>query len=311
MRVIVAVAEHGGIAAAARALTFTPPAVSQQIAALERQLGVVLVDRTGRTARLTAAGHRLADHARQILASLEAAEADLTALDGDLCGVLHVGTIPTLGRALLPATLAELATIAPRLELRVEQVEPEASLPALARGELDLALAGEYGLTPHRPTTHIQRVDLFTEPVLIAVGPDYPTTGTEIALTDLRDARWIAPAVGSTCEVLLHRSCALAGYEPHVVAHCADFDLAAALASTGHGVTLIPAIAAELCRSSAPVRLLHARQPEIHRTLYAAIREGARDHPLLGALINALRSASTFASTRSSVPLSGAATRPA
>lgn len=288
---LLAIAEHGGIAAAARALAFTPPAVSQQIAALERQLDVALVDRTGRTARLTAAGQRLAGHARHVLASIEAAEADLASLSGDLHGVLTVGTIPTLGRTLVPAALTDLAASAPGLDVRINQCEPEDSLPALARGDLDIALAGEYGLAPRRPPAHIQRIDLFTEPVLIAVAHDHHLAGPDIALTELRDERWIAPATDSSCNVLLQRSCALAGYEPHVVARCADFDMAIALVSAGHGVALVPRVAAAAVNArhdGMSVRLLHAQQPQIHRTLYAAVRQGTHQHQLLNCLLDAL-----------------------
>ena len=287
MRVLLAVAEHGGIAAAARALSFTPPAVSQQIAALERQLDVELIDRSQRMARLTLAGHRLAGHARQVLAGLEAAEADLASLDGPIHGVLRIGTIPTLGRTLLPATLAHLGASAPELDLRIEQIESEESLPALARGELDVAMAGEYDLTPGRRHTSVERLNLFTEPVFVAVPANYPLPGPHVRLEDLRDARWIAPAPGTSCAVLLERSCAIAGYEPGVVGHCADFALAADIVAAGHGIALIPSIAAPT-NDSPSVRLLTAEDPSIHRTLYAAIRHGTRRHPATASLIEAL-----------------------
>ncbi|SCL16705.1 transcriptional regulator, LysR family [Micromonospora rhizosphaerae] len=291
LRVLLAVAEHGGVAAAARALTFTPPAVSQHIAALERQVGLPLVDRSGRTARLTANGHRLAGHARQVLAALEAAEADMATIGGTLRGTLTIGTIPTLGVALVPAVLATLRVTAPEVDLRIEQREPEDSLPALTRGELDLALAGEYGLAPHRRPVHQDRIDLFTEPLLVAVAADHHLTGPDVDLAELRDERWIAPAAGSSCETILQRSCALAGYEPHVVAHCADFAVAAALAAAGHGVTLLPSTAIPTTTGHhSPIRLLSVRRPHIHRTLYAAIRPGTRQHPLISCLLETLTS---------------------
>lgn len=290
LRVLLAVSEHGRVAAAARALAFTPPAVSQQIAALERQVGLALVDRTGRTMRLTPAGQRLAGHARRVLADLEAAEADLAAFDGTVRGTLRVGAISTLGRGLLPATLAHLARSAPGLDLRVEQLEPEDSLPALTRGDLDVALAGEYAMTPRRPDAQVERVDLFTEPVLVAVPRDHPVTGTAVRLADLRDERFIAPAAGSACAVLLERSCALAGYEPHVVARCADFAVALALAAAGLGVALVPRIASGP-DADLPVRLLTASDPPISRTLYAAVRPGAVGHPSIACLLEALTTA--------------------
>ena len=293
LRVLLAVAEHGGIAAAARALAFTPPAVSQQVAALERDIGVALVDRTQRTARLTPAGHRLAGHARAVLADLEAAEADLAGLaaaDGAVGGVLRVATIPTLGRALLPPAITHLARTAPGVDLRVDQLEPEQALPALARGEFDVALAGEYGLTPRRGDDRLHRVDLLTEEVLVAVPNDHPVTGAEVQLAGLREQRWIAPAPGSSCAVLLERSCAIAGYEPHVVARCADFAVALALVGTGMGIALVPRIAVPPALD-APVRLLTATTPAIHRTLYASVRRGAQHHPGITCLLEALTTA--------------------
>lgn len=293
LRVLLAVAEQGGVAAAARSLSFTPPAVSQQLAALERQLDVALVDRSRRTARLTPAGHRLADHARQVLAGLEAAEADLANLDGGIRGVLRVGTIPTLGQTVLPRVLADVTAFAPDLDFRVEQLEPEDSLPAVARGELDVALAGEYGLTPRRRQANVDRIDLFSEPIYIAVPADSAFTGPQVHVGDLRDARWIAPDPGSSCAVLLERSCAIAGYEPHIIGHCADFAVATGLVRTGLGVALVPRIAVPAEDPAGPqtLRLLTAVDPTIHRTLYVAVRPGSRDHPAIAALLTALQAA--------------------
>lgn len=287
LRVLLAVAEHGGVAAAARALSFTAPAVSQQLAALERQLDVALVDRSGRTAVLTASGQRLAEQTRTVLALLEAAEADLADHSGAPRGVLRIGSVPTLGRALLPGALAQLAVVAPQADLRVEQLEPEDSLAALARGDLDLTLAGEYALTPRRPQVEVERLDLAIEPVHVAVPAHHPLAGGhDVHLSDLRTERWIAPATGSSCALLLERSCANAGYEPHVVARCADFAMAAALVGAGHGIALLPACAAIV--RPGPVRLLHPVDPPIHRTLYAATRPGTRRQPLVACLLDAL-----------------------
>lgn len=286
LRVLLAVSEHGGIGAAARALSFTPPAVSQQIAALERQLDVVLLDRSQRTARLTDAGQRLAGHARTVLAGLEAAEVDLANLGGDIRGTLRVACIPTLGRALLPPAVAALAARAPQVDLRVDQLEPEESLPALARGDYDLAIAGEYGLAPRRLDASIERLDLGSEPVLVAVPIDHPQPGPTVRLDALREARWIAPMPGSSCAVLLERSCANAGYEPHIVGHVADFAMAAALVAAGQGVALIPASASTDLHG---VRLLTSVEPAIHRTLYTAVRQGTAQHPAISCLLDALR----------------------
>jgi DNA-binding transcriptional LysR family regulator len=171
--------------------------------------------------------------------------------------------------------------------VRIEQLEPEEGLPALGRGELDVAMAGEYDLTPGRLHTSAERLNLFTEPVLVAVPAKHPLPGPHVRLSDLRDARWIATVPGSSCAVLLERSRAIAGYEPAAVGHCADFALAAALVAAGHGIALVPSMAAPTADGPA-VRLLTVEDVPIHRTLYAAIRFGTRRHPATACLIEVL-----------------------
>ncbi|MGV9387389.1 LysR family transcriptional regulator [Nonomuraea sp. NPDC003707] len=303
LRVLLAVAEHGGVAAAARALSFTPPAVSQQIAALERQLDVALLDRSQRTARLTSTGQWLADHARDLIADLEGIEAEIARIDGKIHGVLRVGVLPTLGYTLLPSTLTHLATTAPELEVRIQQLEPEESLAALARGELDVALAGEYSLAPRRDDTNFDRVDLYTEQMLIAVPANHRLRGPHVALADLRDDRWIAPAPGTSCAVVLERACALVGYEPHVIGVCADFMMAAALVGAGNGIALIPGVVAPLIArfgDTPKARLLTMSIPSIDRTLFAAVRQGTRNHPAVSSFLESLTKAAQQLSNRHS-----------
>lgn len=284
---LLAIHDHGGVAAAARALSFTPPAVSQQVAALERQLGVTLLDRSQRAARLTSAGQRLAGHAERVLATLEAAEADMAAVGVGITGVLRVGAIPTMARALLPATLARLRLVAPDLQLRIQQMEAEESLPALKRGELDVVLAGEYRIVPARPSPWLERRDLWIEDVLVAVPDGHQLAGTEVGLARLADAEWLAPTPGSACHALLQRSCGMAGFEPRLIGHCGDFDVALALVAAGHGIALVPRLA--VASDPAPrVRLLTPVDPVVQRTLFAAVRRGAGDHPAIACFIDAL-----------------------
>jgi DNA-binding transcriptional LysR family regulator len=291
LRVLVAIAEHGGIAAAARALSFTPPAVSQQVAALERQLDVALIDRSQHSARLTSAGTRLASHARQVIASLEAAEADLASVTGRLHDSIRLSLIPTLGYGFVPRCLESLRRDEPELNLRIQLMEAESSLPALVRGELDVVLAGEYSLTPRRPDASFERIDLFSERMLVAVPVSDRPERSRIQLADLRDARWIAPEAGSSCALLLERSCALAGFEPHIVARSPDFAVAASLAGAGYGVALVPRLLSSgndlAFDGGRGVKLLDVVDPAVSRTLYAAVRRGARHHPAVAALLDA------------------------
>jgi molybdate transport repressor ModE-like protein len=291
LRTLLAIQEYGSIAAAARALAFTPPAVSQQIAALERQLGVELLNRDRRTARLTGAGTVLAAHAEQILAQLEAAEADLTQARGNIAGHLTIGVIPTIARTLLPAALSALRAAAPALDAQVHQMEPEDSLRALRRGDLDAAVAAEYQSIPQQVPAGLQRHDLFTEPVLLAVPaghlPDHAT-----AMSTLAHERWIAPKPGTSCFTLLERSSGIAGFTPHTVATCDDFSVTLALVGAGHGIALLPESATAL---QAPELLqqcqfLQLTEPATHRTIFTAIRSGTSAAPPITRFLDTLTS---------------------
>jgi DNA-binding transcriptional LysR family regulator len=289
LRVLLAISEYGGVSAAARALSFTPPAVSQHVAALERQLGVDLLDRSHRGARLTSAGVRLAEHARQVIAGLEAAEADVVGTQSTARGLLRLATMPTTGRVLVPGIIARLAKDYPDVELRIDVMEPEAALPALARQEADVVLAGEYGLTPRRFASSIERIGLFEECMYLAVPASSPVCGPGAELAEFRDARWIAPAEGSACALTLERSCALAGYEPHVVGRSGDFAVAASFVAARYGMTLLPAMMADDLRLAADrrhIRLLRSTDPPIDRTIYLAFRQGSRARPAIAALLD-------------------------
>src|SRR5688572_22443822 len=143
MRVLREVAERGTIAAAARALAFTPSAVSQQLAALEREAGVALLDRHGGRVRLTEAGRRLVARTEAILVELEAASAELSAAAADVTGDVHVAAFASAERALLAPAIAALQAQHPAVVVRTTELEPEASLPALKLGDVDLIVAHE------------------------------------------------------------------------------------------------------------------------------------------------------------------------
>jgi DNA-binding transcriptional LysR family regulator len=293
LRVLLAVREQGGVTAAARALAFTSPAVSQQIAALERQVGTALLDRSSRPTRLTAAGERLADHAVTVLAGLEAAAADVAALAHDgPSGTVRIGTIPTAGQAILPPAVEAVRTRAPHLRVHVEQLEPEDGLPAVARGDLDLAIASEYAMTPRRPDRHrLERHDIGVEPLVVAVPTGHRHAGATVALDRLRDETWLAALPGSTCHVMLRRACALAGFEPVEGGHVGEFAMTLALVAAGAGVALVPSIAVPAPSARPGVRILTVEDPGVERTLYVVLRRGTLGHPAVRTMLDAVREA--------------------
>src|ERR687884_864588 len=140
MRVLREVAQRGSFSAAAEALSFTQSAVSQQIAALEREAGATLVERSARGVRLTEAGEAVVRHTDAILARLAEAEAELEAIAGLRGGRLRSAAFESAGATLMPLAIAAFRERHPAVELSMTLAEPEESVPLLKSGELDLAL---------------------------------------------------------------------------------------------------------------------------------------------------------------------------
>jgi DNA-binding transcriptional LysR family regulator len=169
LRLLCDLARLGTIAAVAAAHNYTASAVSQQLSALEREAGVRLLARTGRSVALTAAGRILVRHGTAVLAELEQATAALAAVADGLTGPLRIGAFPTAVRALLPATLVELAGTHPGLELMVTELDPAEVPAALRERRIDVGLINDYDLVPARPDPGLDDVPLLDEPVYLAL----------------------------------------------------------------------------------------------------------------------------------------------
>src|SRR3954465_14232876 len=172
MRILKEVADRGSFSAAAESLSYTQSAVSQQIAALEREANTQLVTRGSRGIRLTEAGEALVKHAGAILTRLADAEAELEAIAGLRGGRLRLAAFPTVGATLMPLAIATFRKRHPDIELTVRQLEPEDSLPLLKCGELDIALTIE----PSTDTAAegLDLTQLLDDPMFVAMPLDHP-----------------------------------------------------------------------------------------------------------------------------------------
>ncbi|MEU8438309.1 LysR substrate-binding domain-containing protein [Streptomyces sp. NPDC029216] len=172
LRLLRELARRGTIAAVAEALAYSPSAVSQQLAVLEREAGLPLLERTGRRVRLTPAAQNLVGHAEAVLERLERADADLAEARSGLAGVLRIGAFPTATRALVPAALVHLARRHPALEPMVDETDPAAVAHALRAGDLDVALVHEYDFVPTPPEPGLATRPLYGEAMYLAApGP--------------------------------------------------------------------------------------------------------------------------------------------
>jgi DNA-binding transcriptional LysR family regulator len=286
LRVLRALADHGTVTAAGQALHLTPSAVSQQLAALESEVGQELLRRRGRRVWLTSAGDLLVKHADAVLAELDRAEATMAAhADGSVGSVRVAAFASAIGQLVAPAAKL-LRERHPGITLRITDAEAQQSLPMLLDGEIDLAVTMAYraGIDEQ---ARVHTDPLYTEPFVAVLPPGHRLAGRdEIAVPDLADEPWIGTLPGNPCRDVVIECCAHAGFTPRIEHASDDFTAEAALVAAGLGVALIPRTALP----GAPdvvVRPIAGDAPT--RRVFAAVRRGLEDHPRLTALRAALR----------------------
>lgn len=284
LRILRELAEHRTIAATARALGYTPPAVSQQLAALEREAGVELLEPDGRGRRLTDAGRELVARTAAVLRELEAAEAALARSQVDVVGELRCAAFPSAFEHVLVPVMASLAETHTGLRISALELEPEDALPALRRRELDLVLGQRYAFRPQRDDPAVERVELFDEPVRLAAPSDRFPSGP-VDMADLRDESWVIGREGTWCESVVLHTARAAGFEPRVAHRANDFPVVYALIAHGLAIGLLPALAGP---PPAGVVLHELTGPPVARAIYAAVRAGSRERPSITATLGAL-----------------------
>ena len=289
LRVLHAVSAYGSVTAAAAALGYSAPAVSQQLAALEREVGMRLTERAGRGVSLTPAALILVAHTDALLARLEAAEADLAALRDQIAGRVALAAFPSAAASLVPAAWAALAGSAPQVRLDLTEMEPEESLPAVLRGETDVAVAHEYDLLPRPLDPLFERRELLADPVVLAVPAGHPLAAeSAIPLSDLAGQPFLAPREATSCAEMIQRACARAGFVPRVVARATDFHVLLSLVAAGAGVTLVPGLAARWLPPG--VRLVPPAEP-VTRGVFTVSRRGGDRKPAVRVVLDALTDA--------------------
>uniref|UniRef100_A0AAU2K2C3 LysR family transcriptional regulator n=1 Tax=Streptomyces sp. NBC_00049 TaxID=2903617 RepID=A0AAU2K2C3_9ACTN len=292
LRLLRELARRGTIAAVADALVFSPSAVSQQLAVLEREAGLPLLERTGRGVRLTPAGQHLVRHAEAVLERLEQAEAELAEARGGLAGALRIGAFPTATRAIVPAALTALAALHPGLEPMVSETDPAAVAHALRAGDLDVALVHEYDFVPAAQEPGLATEPLYVEAMYLATpagAPPGPAEGGDqgAILRTHADAPWIAATPGTLCRAMTVRACQAAGFEPRVRHQVDEFATVLALVAAGQGVAVVPQLGVTGPADPA-VRLTRL---VVERRTNLAFRSGAAAHPAVAAFGAALRAA--------------------
>jgi DNA-binding transcriptional LysR family regulator len=332
LRVLVAVARHGSVTAAAHALNYAQPSVSHHLARLEAETGTKLIQRAGRGIRLTDAGRLLAERATEVIGRLDAAENELAVFAGLRAGRLRLAAFPSALSTIVPAAAAILHERHPTVDLRLTEAEPPEAVRMLRAGYVDVALifrheTADGGRGGSRDAAAnlvragqgddpvpVPEQDDLREQVLLSeavhlIMPDTVVCGGEpplaTAVTELWPAdlarlaeyRWIAGC--DRCREHLLQQCALAGFTPRIAFTTDDFVAAQALVTAGLGVTLLPGLALRAARNPG-VRTARLRGT---RRSVVAVRYGEPpDPPATGVLLDALERAAAGAPPRAEAP---------
>ncbi|MFD4527122.1 LysR family transcriptional regulator [Streptomyces sp. NPDC058470] len=289
MQVLSAVVGCGSVTAAAADLGYTPSAVSQQIAALEKQAGVELLERVGRGVRPTAAGRLLSEYADVIGRQVAEAETALGDLRAGRTGRLAVRYFATAGASLVAPAIARFRVGHPDVEVELKLVDPEDPLPDVKEGRADLALVVR---PPHDSggPEGVQLLHLLDDPYRAVLPKGHRLAGRRsLELADLADEPWVGSERPGPCLDAQLDACAAAGFRPGFVVESEDYVTAQGFVAAGLGVSLIPRLGLGGLHPDVVIRKV--RSPEPQRAIYLAVRATAPQQPALRGLIDALREA--------------------
>ena len=263
IRVLCEVAARGSFSSAAQALGLTQSAVSQHVAALERQTGLPLVERGTRPAELTEAGAALVRHGRAINARLDSAEQELAEIAGRRGSRLRFGSFPTALTTFVPAALARLRSQQPGIALTVVDDHMQGLLLRLTDGELDLAVVYEHEVLREVVGLELGRVYLFddTFQAVLPRGHRLAGGGTALDLPDLAEEVWVGGRAGSAWFRIVRHSCLASGFDPHVALSSDDYRAIQAFVAAGLGVAVIPGLAVVHATPGVEVRQLRIGAP--------------------------------------------------
>lgn len=289
LRVMRAIADEGSFTAAALALGYSQPAISQMVRRLEQRTGTTLVERTGRAVRLTEAGHVLARHAITVLAALDAAEEEVAAIAGLRAGRVRLMAFPSASATLVPKALAAVRRDHPGVHISFSEAEPPESLAALRAGECDLAVAFVYEGTDlgrgEEDLDGLVSTPLLDDEVRLAVPRDHPlATAPSADLSTLAGETWIAGC--PRCRGHLMQLCATAGFTPDIAFETEDYVAVMGLIVEGLGVAVIPDLILDTVQPEGVVAL--PLSPASRRCIQAVTTPDLRRVPAVSATLAAL-----------------------
>ncbi|WP_189052454.1 LysR family transcriptional regulator [Aliidongia dinghuensis] len=270
----------------AEALLISPSAVSQQIALLEDEVGISLVERRGRGVRLTPAGERLVEHAGKVIGIIEEAKTDLAELKRTVAGELRVSAFPSVAASLIPRTMKALADRFPDLVTTFDELEPMDSLAALRAWRIDVAIVDDLSTASGFPEGTVEMHHLLDDSLFVLLPLDHRFSGDDtVSLGELSGEKWALDTSSSTYTGVIVGACRDAGFDPTINGHCHGFEVVRALIAAGCSISIIPGLRGrdyigDLCMKEI--------RPRIVRGIFLAYRRGEKRNPAIAAFISEL-----------------------
>lgn len=283
LRLLHELSMRGTLAAVADALSFSPSTISQQLALLEREAGVPLLEPDGRRVRLTAQGEALAAHAARMLAADEAARAEIERLQPSMAPV-RLAVMQSAAHGLVPRALGVLTETEPRLRVEIAELAPEESLFEVTARGFDLAVAEQYPGHTREQRAILERRALGQDAIRLAVAPG----DAAATLSDLRNRAWVMEPEGTAARQWATQQCRAAGFEPDVRFELTDLTAHVRLVASGHAVGMIPAL---VFGDDEPTVRLIDLPGRPRREIFTAVRRGTAERPGIRAVRAALQTA--------------------
>jgi DNA-binding transcriptional LysR family regulator len=289
LRLLRELSHRGTMAAVAAAFGMTSSAVSQQLATLERETRVALLERVGRRVRLTAEGVRLVSHAEAILQAVDAAEVDLRAAGKKLRGSLEIACFSTFAKVhLLPAVVRARDRF-PDLHVVIHELESADAIEAVRSGRCHVAVSFAYNMTPRPDVAGLVSQQIMEERVLLALPERWRIERDPFGLERLASENWIVGSRQTDDRLLAERACAVAGFAPRITHAVDDYDLLLRMVSAGLGVGFVPELGLRF-PSAATVVVRTPGGAALSRRVLALTRDALTGSPLVRALLAELGS---------------------
>lgn len=289
LRTLQEVLATGSLAGAGARLGFTASAVSQQMAALERATGLVLLERGPRSVHPTPAAETLARRAEALLNQLDLLEREVRVMAAGKQGAVRIGSFPSASARLLPQALARLARTRAQVDVLLDEAEPGDLVPRLLGGALDLALVYEYDAVPSPWPAPLTRTRLLEEELLVLLPRGHRLAdAASVDLADLAGERWASSLEGTAGTRTLDRLCAARDFQPRVDYRSNDYTVVRGIVASGVCVALVPALSLDTDHG---VRVLPLAEKEVGRRVLA-LQRTEDTNPLLPPVLDALVRAS-------------------